>query len=371
MMHEPFASLDEMLSVEAMSDLEGRTVNVVEVDQWTAQQPRGAVSGCEFLKVRTYASNEHRYYFVKRTAYATDLVRRLTDDYECRERLLWQYGVLDRLPAEVDTPMLAHACDGDGWALLMRDISVALQRLERRRSGALNVFSWAQVCVMVDGLAAMHAKFYRNEMLEEPALSLCTAHRMFAWLRPEMLQRQMAIWPSFVDRQATGWTSLDRLDSTEVAAALGELRVDPTPLVKALARYPSTLVHGDLRRENLGLTDDPTPRLAAIDWQFAAALPPTVDFAWLLQSACAPMEAPKERVIDRYHQQLSGRLGSRFDERTWEPQLRLALLGQTVRNMAFALWAAYHQTVDTPLREILLAELPWWTEQARLGLEYL
>ena len=69
-------------------------------------------------------------------------------------------------------------------------------------------------------------------------------------------------------------------------------------------------------------------------------MPPTVDFAWLLFT-CQPMAGPKERVIDHYHHQLSGRLGSRFDERTWEPQLRLALLGQSVRNMAFALWAAY------------------------------
>jgi len=371
MMHEPFGNLDEMLSVEAMSALEGRRVNMVEVEQWATQQPRGAESGSQFLKVRTCASGDYRHYFVKRTTYATDLVRRLSDDYACREGMVWQSGVLDQLPGEIESPMLAHACDGEGHALLMRDISVPLQKLERRRAGALYVFTWAQVSAIVDALAAMHATFYRDEMLDDPALGLCTAHQMYGWLRPEMLQRHMAFRPSFVDMQATGWTLLDRLESTEVAAALGELRVDPTPLVNALARYPSTLVHGDLRRENLGLSDDPTPHLAVVDWQLAAALPPTVDFAWFLQSGSAPMEVPKERVIDRYHQQLAERLGSRFDERTWEPQLRLALLGQSVRNMAFFLWAAYHQTMDAGLRDFVLAELPWWTEQAQLGLAHL
>src|SRR5690348_8476538 len=102
-----------MLSVDAMSALEGRTVTLVEIDRQPLQQSPAAASGCEFLKVRTCASGDSRDYFVKRTAYATDLVRRLTDDYECRERLLWQYGVLDRLPAEIDSPMLRHSIDAD------------------------------------------------------------------------------------------------------------------------------------------------------------------------------------------------------------------------------------------------------------------
>jgi thiamine kinase-like enzyme len=142
------------------------------------------------------------------------------------------------------------------------------------------------------------------------------------------------------------------------------------PLVNALARYPSTLVHGDPNGENLGLTDHPTARLVLIDRQFASELPPTVDLGWMLTN-CVPMAESKERVIDRYHAQLSGRLNGRFDERTWEPQLRLALLGQTLRVIAFMLWAAYHQDVDPMLRELWLAELPWWCEQARAGLLWL
>jgi aminoglycoside phosphotransferase (APT) family kinase protein len=141
--------------------------------------------------------------------------------------------------------------------------------------------------------------------------------------------------------QRTGWTLLDRLPGADVAHALAGLHVaDPMPLANALARYPSTLVHGGGKRENLGLIDHPTPRLVLIDWQFVAALPPTVDLAWMLMN-CVPMAEPKERVIDRYHARLSGRLGGRFDERTWEPQLRLALIGQTLRVIAFILWAAH------------------------------
>src|ERR1051325_4628815 len=111
MSHDPFASLDEMLSVDAMSALERRTVSAVDVDQWQPQQVRAANSNSEFLKVSTHAAGESRCYFVKRTRYATDMIRRLTDDYACRERLLWEHGVLECLPSEITSPMLAHACD--------------------------------------------------------------------------------------------------------------------------------------------------------------------------------------------------------------------------------------------------------------------
>ena len=182
----------------------------------------GAASGCEFLKVRSCGSSKIRHYFVKRTTYPTDMVRRLTDDHTCRERLVWQHGVLDRLPAETDSPMLAHACDGDGWALLMRDVSASLQKLERRTAGDWNVLSWPQVSTIVDALASIHARFYRDPVLGDPALGLCTAYQMYAWLRPTMMDREAAAAPRFITMQRTGWTLLDRLDAPDVATALGE-----------------------------------------------------------------------------------------------------------------------------------------------------
>ena len=368
MIHEPFSSLEAMLSVEAMSALEERAVTRVESS--TGSHRFGCRSGCEFLKVRSYASGESRPYFVKRTSYVTDMVRRLTDDHACRERLVWQHGVLDRLPAEIDSPTVAHARDGEGWALLMRDASASLNKLERRRAGDWNVLSWPQVSTIVDAVASIHARFYRDPVLCDPALGWCTPYQMYAWLRPAMMEREATTAPWFIDMQRTGWSLLDRLEASDVASALGELHADPTPLANALARYPSTLVHGDPKRENLGLTDEPTQRVVLIDWQFAAALPPTVDLAWML-GTCGPTAVSKERLIDCYHEQLVRRLGSRFDERTWEPQLRLALLGQAVRLMGFGLWAAHHQSIDPSLRDAFVAELPWWCERARDGLTWL
>jgi aminoglycoside phosphotransferase (APT) family kinase protein len=175
-----------------------------------------------------------------------------------------------------------------------------------------------------------------------------------------------------VGRKRAGWALLDRLDAPDVSAALDLLRSDPSPLIQALARYPSTLIHGDPKRENLGLTltEGSTPRLVLIDWQLVAALPPTVDLAWMLMF-CDPMAVSKQDVIDEYHARLSRRLGDAFEGRTWEPQLRLGLLGQAVRQMGEMLWAVYHQTTDAPLRDRWVHELAWCTAQARAGLKWL
>ena len=97
----------------------------------------------------------------------------------------------------------------------------------------------------------------------------------------------------------------------------------------------------------MGLISADAPRLVLIDWQLAAALPPTVDLAWMLLG-CQPFACSREQVIDLYHTALLRRLGNRFDETTWEPQLRLALLGQAVRVMGYMLW----QPITAPMLSI-------------------
>jgi thiamine kinase-like enzyme len=150
-----------------------------------------------------------------------------------------------------------------------------------------------------------------------------------------------------------------------VAGALRELHADPTPFEKALARYPSTLVHGDPKRENVGLIDSPTRGIVLIDWQFASAQPPAVDLAWY-----GPSTVPHDRVIDQYQARLAHRLGALFEDSEWEPQLRLALLGQCIRQMGAQVDMAYNHQ-NPIVRDMFRANLPWWCHQARAGLKWL
>jgi hypothetical protein len=52
---------------------------------------------------------------------------------------------------------------------------------------------------------------------------------------------------------------LDMLVEPGLSCAIRRLLEEPQPLVDALAPFPSTLVHGDVRRANLGLTDGTNP----------------------------------------------------------------------------------------------------------------
>ena len=226
-----------------------------------------------------------------------------------------------------------------------------------------------QTTIIVDALASIHAEFYCEPILRDSSLGLCSPYELYAWTRPSHLDQEGPHAAVFVNAHRAGWSMLERLESPEAAETLGALRADVTPLLDALARYPSTLVHGDPRRENMGLISGDAPRLVLIDWQLAAALPPTVDLTWMLLG-CQPFACSREQVIDLYHTALLRRLGNRFDDTTWEPQLRLALLGQAVRVMGYMLWAAHYST-DALDRERICADIPWWCEQVRAGARYL
>src|SRR4051812_25561991 len=125
-----YGSLDEMLSPEVLSRLEGRVVTSVRRQPFTT--PYGGVSGNQFLSIETEASDgQPRLYIVKRTATAWDIIMRITGDTACREMLVWRHGLLDLLPSEVGHTVVAGTIDAAGWALLMRDISDLMHPCQR------------------------------------------------------------------------------------------------------------------------------------------------------------------------------------------------------------------------------------------------
>jgi len=199
--------------------------------------------------------------------------------------------------------------------------------------------------------------------------SHCTAPQLYTSLGPDAAEREAASPRFFPKLLRTGWSLLDSLDAPEVAAPIRQLLADPRPIVDALSRFPATLAHGDPGRANLGLTRGAVSRLVLIDWQFASAQPPAVDLAWFLYFG-RPMETSREIVIAYYRDQLATRLGGCFDPIAWDAQLQLALLGQCLRHFGLMLYHAHHGETDE-VRANFRAQLPWWCEQARAGIELL
>ena len=132
-MYDLHSNVDDMLRLETLSMLVDAPIQDVEHHPFTYEVSR---SGSKFQSVVTNNGNGPSF-FLKRVSFQRDWVMRATKDRRCRSVTLWQYGLLDRLHPEVDHAIVACARDGDGWAILMHDLSDALVDAVDRPVGRL------------------------------------------------------------------------------------------------------------------------------------------------------------------------------------------------------------------------------------------
>jgi len=358
-LHSPFTSLDDLLAPRTLSELAVVSITAVRCAPFTGGH---AASGSHLLALETNDGRGPRF-IVKRVALAWDWIMRATDDRQGREAVTWTSGLLDRLPPEVTHAILACARDGGGWAILMRDASSTLFSPHDPHIGT--PITPADDDLILDGLAALHAAFWEEPEAADPALGFCTPEQRYRSFSPETGQREVG-GPDFYPRIIRdGWELLPTLIDPGVANLVIGLANDPRPLAAALARYPQTVVHGDPRPPNLGLQrNEATTRVVLLDWQFLGPGTPGADLTWYLYSAGPSRRSAEETGIACYRHRLARRLGPRFDEGWWQPQLELSLLGQMVRCALDLAWAAVrHESAST--RERSRAGLVWWSEQVK------
>jgi hypothetical protein len=374
--HALFPSLDDMLAPEALSVLVGQQITDVRRLPFSAETT--SASGNCFLTVETNGGQGPRY-IVKRVSLAWDWIMHASGDCQAREVRVWQLGLLDWLPDATLHTVVACAQDGDGWAILMRDVSAALFGYTDRP------FRVAEVETILDAMAALHARFWQEPCLDNPALGLCPAQRLYTCLGPrvgygpepqpaEIAAADTGTEPSLNVRSrrliGDGWRLLEAAVEPDVAGVVRALLEDPQPLCDALARYPWTLVHGDMRAANLGIDRDRLTRLVVIDWQFASRMPPAVDLAWFIGSCFVHLPITVEAAIRHYRQRLAYHLGDRFSEERWQPQLELSLLGQFLRHAWFDLYNSVRGETEAEraFRRSKLALLSAWV---RGGVQWL
>jgi aminoglycoside phosphotransferase (APT) family kinase protein len=132
---------------------------------------------------------------------------------------------------------------------------------------------------------------------------------------------------------------------------------EPAPLVEQLEKHPQTLIHGDLRLHNMGLSDD---RVVLIDWELVGRAPPAVDLAWYLIISASRIDASREDVIADYREIA----GERFDPVAWD----LACIGALM-------WLGWNKAIDITenpdpaIREQERSDLDWWIARVRAALE--
>jgi len=163
-----------------------------------------------------------------------------------------------------------------------------------------------------------------------------------------------------------GWQSVPSFVDPDVADVLLALVHDPSRLTAAIAAYPHTLVHGDLRIANIGVVPGQAARVIFLDMARLTFTAPAIDLAYYLVTSFDALPVPPDAVIDLYRQRLAHRLGPHFDEAWWQPQLDLCLLAGCLPIMCFKAWFTVHSDdADDHLQA--QAEFDWWSERIRRG----
>jgi hypothetical protein len=286
-------------------------------------------------------------FVVKYTCVDEDWIMRASGDLHCRQLTLFASDVLDSLPQVIDHAIVAcapyiSARGHRGAAFLMRDVSADLVPAG---SGSISLELHRR---FLSHMAQMHAAYidFAN------GADLFPLAHQYVMLTPTMAALEAArngmdpVPPAV----GAGWRAM-RTRHPREAQALLDLALDPSPLVRALAVGPQTLIHSDWKLGNLGSTPDAT---VLLDWDRCGAGPPTVDLAWYLAVNCDRLPETKEETITAYRIALES---AGVDTSSWwDEQLRAALVG------AF-LQLGWSKNDDS-------REFEWWSAQLEAALPF-
>jgi hypothetical protein len=357
MAYKLFDSVDELLAPETLTSLTGQPVKYVRC------LPRqGGVSGSHLLSIEANDGEANARYVLKRMARQWDWVMNSSDDRHCRAVALWQSGLLDQCQPSIDHAILACTQDGDGWAILMRDVTPTL--LGSRTLTAREIYC------LLDALAVLHATFWEAPGLAEPTLGLCNTMDLLHAFSPEIAQRVPST-TIIAKMIAEGWGLLQTLVAPDVAALLRQLVADPQPLCAALAHYPATLVHGDYRGMNMGIDWQDSPQVILLDWQLSGHSAATIDLAWLVNKPQLHLSpVTMEAAIAHYRQRLAQQLGNCFDPDAWQPLLELGMLADILRMGCITAYHSLHSAEETQ-RSVLQKMIQMYNHQARMASKWL
>lgn len=258
---------------------------------------------------------------------------------------LWQDGVLQRLPGAIETGIVDVEPDGDGWRILMRDLAGALLP-------ASGTISRARHREVMAATAAMHAAFQGERF--EGAITL-EAHLGIS--APAVAEAERAGSDVIPKQLETAWEAFAQAADDDVAQAVLDGLADPAPLARALRAGGTTLVHGDLRDDNLGFVDG---RVVLLDWDIAGEGTPALEVAWHLCHDAWRTQATRDEMLEDFLAAEGGTVSER--------DLDLGLVaGLQLYGWIFGHSAVIHP--DPAERAWARDELAWWVPRVRAALE--
>jgi hypothetical protein len=285
-----------------------------------------------------------RVLIAKRIVPGADWLGRASAD-PGREGLLFTGGVLDRLPPTVDHAMVAAARDGEAWWLVMRDVSDELLDERSVLPREANRRLLAAVNEMWEGFWGERVECLTAQTTRLQATAPLHARRERDGI--DLLPKQFEVM----------WEVFAEAVDPDVASVVLALVDDPAPLAAALDAHGTTLLHGDIRDEQIGLAGR---RLILLDWGIATQGHPVVDYAWHLMHCAWRIDATHDQLWDDFR----AARGEHDDPRAVE-------LGMIAGLVMYG-WILGHSAVihpDPAERAWARAELDWWVPHARHALE--
>ena len=285
-------------------------------------------------------------YVLKHLDLAEDWTMRASGCLRGAPLLAWERGLLARLPACFNQPIVGVAVEqgggpspSGGCALLMRDVTPWLVPVTDEP------ISLDQHLRFLRHMAALHAAFWAcgSECEVVPVM-----HR-YLELSPWLAHAEATVGSAHLVPRLVGegWPRLAEV-APAAAAVVIPLALDPGPLVEALAGTPQTFVHSNWKLDNLGTDAD--GRTVVLDWEQPGRGAPLSDLAWYLAINCRRLPQGKLDAIAAYRQALEEHGIS--TEVWWDRQLALCLLGALVQFGWEKALGGYDE------------ELAWWETQA-------
>lgn len=314
------------------------------------------------------ATSYHRR-VLKTIAPAGDWLTDASGDRRAREIQLWTSGVARDLPRIVGTGVLAYTLNTKTrGALFMRDETAYLCHSPLRPPpGRLP----RKIARLLDALAQLHARFWMDPRLRDPALGLMTTRDALLLTAPATIAERLGAGDAhpYLPLAAAGWQAFFALCPPPAAATLRAVFADPLPIIAAIDTLPYTLVHGDVWGPNVGwlpparTVTTTSHRVLLLDWALAMAAPCAYDPLWL----CGTWHAlDPARILAAYRARLMRHLTARgvpLAPATWRALVDAAYL-RTVLTCGEALGRAAAEAPAGAARRHAERRVRWWANRA-------
>jgi len=324
--HKLYGSLEEMLTPETLSELLSRPVSRVGIQPMT---DHGGNAGSKL----SYVETDNGRFVLKQMSMEYDWLMYTTNDQRCRSVRLWQYGLLDEMRPYIKHKIIACGRDGDGWGILMHDLSDGLFTEDRPFSQNLEL-------EFLDRLARLHARFWNDPRLEDSRLGLNDHVSRLKLMSLKLAQGYQG--DQMRSRLRIGmesWEILESLVEPDIFQILSSLSENPEPLAAALERYPYTLIHGDYREDNLAYLEP--DQAVVFDWHLSSRTLMTVDLVFFMERHVRN-SIEQAGAIRYYRNKLKTYLGFSFNDDTWQAMLDLGYLIDAVLIAAFHAYLSKH-----------------------------